>query len=83
MRSALRQVRNVILVENSEEKAHISLLTELEEAFSVPVYKHLTPNGAKRAQSPITGTKVRSSRDQHENRLFVYKLKVPIFPDLI
>jgi len=37
IRSALRQVRNVISVQNSEKKAHISLLTELEEAFSVPV----------------------------------------------
>ena len=80
MRSALRQVRNVILVENSEKKAHISLLTELEVAFSVPVYKHPTPNGAKREQSPITGTKVRSFRVQHENELFVNNLNVPILP---
>jgi hypothetical protein len=30
----------------SEYKAHISLLTELEDALGIPVYKHLTPNGA-------------------------------------
>ncbi len=36
-----------MLEENTENKAYISLLTELEDAFSIPVYKHPTPNGAK------------------------------------
>jgi hypothetical protein len=27
-------------------KAHISLLTELEDAFSIPSYIHSTPDGA-------------------------------------